>query len=247
MVHAEPDFKGMKLHFDTDLWRRKMLSSQICVNYCIIQSRNYFPMMKQLSLRIKFEGDFIFTKMVQRLAPIYALKHFFRFMFWCCSCNYLGLIWFIYLSVRAKFFPAFGCLAQLFASQARKFEAKFTFAHDYIHGVSSRNFVCKLRIVDGVIGARATHSLDSACEINSTSGCCVGEFASARPGMALILEFSLARLREKLSRRANDKIHLFAAVTTTERNLSFTFAKYLCVLLNFKQLGQSFAKVATET
>lgn len=46
----------------------------------------------------------------------------------------------------------------MFASKDRKFEAKFIFAHDYIHGVSSRNFVCKLRIVGGVIDARATHS-----------------------------------------------------------------------------------------
>jgi hypothetical protein len=98
----------------------------------------------------------------------------------------------------------------------------------------------------------SSHALDKPCEINSTGSGCVGEIRITREWHLFSNSdgnLALTRLREKLSLRADDKIHLFGAVTAAavaERNLSFTLAKYLGVLLNFKQLGQSFAKVATE-
>jgi hypothetical protein len=100
-----------------------------------------------------------------------------------------------------------------------------------------------------IIGARAAHSTSLAKSIPPALAAWE-KFASPRDGTYSRIQTaaSLTRLREKLSLRADDKIHLFGAVTAAvaERNLSFTLAKYLGVLLNFKQLGQSFAKVATE-
>jgi hypothetical protein len=101
-----------------------------------------------------------------------------------------------------------------------------------------------------IIGARAAHSTSLAKSIPAALAAWE-KFASPRDGTYSRIQTaaSLTRLREKLSLRADDKIHLFGAVTAAvvaERNLSFTLAKYLGVLLNFKQLGQSFAKVATE-